>query len=162
MCQVSVSTHNLEQINHFNGETWTEHCTWMQKCCCTHWFVVNVTTKFLWSCFYVVSCFCFNHAIYFMLRPQHNYFLNIHTLSHTKTCITYSHLCTYFLYWSWYSIHTVNTSKWIWYFFCWLLLHLLLLFLYMCGFFCCIYNQTHTQWLMLSFFPLFLSHSLVG
>lgn len=77
--------------------------------------------SYIYVCPYIVQ--------YFMLRPQHNYLLNIHsnTHLHTKTCITYSHLCTLFMY---IVVHIkINLIL-----FCWLLLHLLL-FLYMCGFF---------------------------
>lgn len=109
-------------------ETWTEHCTWMRKCCCTGAVVYDhkvslilflcellLFQSYIYVCPYIVQ--------YFMLRPQHNYLLNIHS----KTCITYSHLCTLFIF---IVVHIkINLIL-----FCWLLLHLLL-FLYMCGFF---------------------------
>lgn len=106
--------------------------------------VILTTKKYVTS---LILFLCvFGTASVFMLRPQHDliFFLCAYPLTHTKkTCITYSHLCTFLCV---FIMCTINTSKWIWYFF---LLVAAVTFAVFC---ICIHDQTHTQWLMLSSF----------
>lgn len=114
-------------------ETWTEHCTWMQNVASTSCLCVILTTKkntlLLWSCFsvYVWSSFCF----YVTTSTRFNFFC-AYPLTHTKNLhnlFTSVHffVCIFII------MCTINTSKWIWYFFFhwWLLLHLRFFCIYM-------------------------------
>lgn len=137
--------YTVEQINHFNGDmNWTLHlnakmllhwgcCVWPQS----FFDLVSMWAASVPIIHIRVSIHC---TIFYVTTSTQLFveYSNSNTHLHTKTCITYSHLCTLFIF---IVVHMkINLIL-----FCWLLLHLLL-FLYMCGFFPLMTKRTHNDW----------------